>query len=49
MKDPLTALVIANAIIWIGFGAYLGFLGLSQKKLLKRCKQLEILINEKEE
>lgn len=39
-------LIITNAVVWLGLGAYLVFLGLKQKSLSERLKQLELMQNE---
>lgn len=46
MDQSLIWVMIANIIIWLGLGAYLAWLGASQRKLERRCRQLEILANE---
>lgn len=42
-------LFLANAIVWIGLGCYLIFLGLGQKRLAENLRQLEILRDEHNE
>ena len=47
MSDALVWLIAANALIWAGLGLYVAFLAFSQKVLRARCRQLEIMINER--
>ena len=41
--DTVTWLVVANAAVWLGLGAYLIFLTLEQRALAARLKQWETL------
>lgn len=42
-------LIIANAAVWLGIGAYLVFLGARQKRLAESLRQLEIAQNERDD
>lgn len=46
MTDGFVWLVLANAIIWAGFGFYLLFIGLEQKKLARKLSELKALEDE---
>ncbi|WP_300157878.1 CcmD family protein [Solidesulfovibrio sp.] len=39
-------LFAANVIVWVGIGCYVAFLAVSQKRLTKRLKRLEVLHDE---
>ena len=41
--DTLTWIIMANAAVWIGLGAYLAFLGARQRALAARLAQWEII------
>lgn len=41
--DQQTWLIIANAVIWLGLGCYIAFLGHTQHKLAKRCLQRDAI------
>ena len=41
--ETLTWIVIANAAVWIGLGAYLAFLAAQQRALAARLSQWEML------
>lgn len=47
LDGALTWLIAAAAIIWIGFGCYLAFLALKQRRLAAHIRQLERLNNER--
>ncbi|MEA4855757.1 MAG: CcmD family protein [Solidesulfovibrio sp.] len=36
-------LFAANVIVWVGIGCYVAFLAVTQKRLEKRLKRLEVL------
>lgn len=44
--DTLTWIIMANAAVWIGLGAYLAFMGAHQRSLAARLAQWEILNND---
>lgn len=44
--DTLTWVVAANAAVWLGLGAYLAFMGVTQRRLAARLAQLELLNND---
>ena len=44
--DTLTWVVLTNAVVWLGLGAYVTFVALQQKQLRQRLEQLEILHND---
>ena len=46
MADGFLWLALANAIIWAGFGAYLLFIGIQQKKLARKLAELKALEDE---
>lgn len=39
--DAIFWLAVANAIVWIGLGAYLSLLAIKQRQLAQRLKNLE--------
>lgn len=39
-------LFAANVIVWVGIGCYVAFLAVSQKRLIRRLKRLEVLNND---
>lgn len=41
--DSLIAVIAANIVVWLGLGCYLAFLGLRQRQIARRLKQLELL------
>ena len=48
MADATIWLVGANAIIWIGLGAYLCFMGNRQARLATKIKQMELIGNDRD-
>ena len=44
--DILTWVILTNAVVWAGIGAYLAFLGAQQHRLAVRLSQLELLHHE---
>lgn len=40
--DAFWWLVIANAVVWLGLGGYLAFLGVAQKNLEKALRGAEL-------
>lgn len=44
--DTLTWIVIANAAVWVGLGAYLAFMAARQRALAARLTQWEMLNND---
>lgn len=36
-------LFAANLVVWLGIGGYLAFLALGQRRLARRCQQLELM------
>lgn len=40
-------LMAANAVVWIGFGVYLAFLGFRQRALTARLAQWELMRHER--
>ena len=41
--DTLTWIIMANAAVWVGLGAYLAFMGSRQRALAARLAQWEII------
>ena len=41
--DTQTWIILANAAVWIGMGAYLAFLAARQRALAARLSQMEML------
>lgn len=41
MNDSVFWLAVAGACVWLGVGAYLVFLGVSQNALARRARALE--------
>ena len=46
MMDTIVWLAVANAVFWIGLGAYLAFLALEQRAISARLAQWEALHSE---
>ena len=46
MMDTIVWLAVANAVFWIGLGAYLAFLALEQRAISVRLAQWEALHSE---
>ncbi|WP_081859033.1 CcmD family protein [Desulfohalovibrio reitneri] len=46
--EYLDYVLAANAAVWIGIAAYLGFLGSRQTRLRRRMEQLALLRGEEE-
>lgn len=44
--DTLTWVILTNALVWVGLGAYLAFLASRQKALAARLAQWELLHHE---
>lgn len=44
--DTLTWIIMTNAAVWVGLGAYLAFLGARQRTLAARLAQWEMLAND---
>ena len=47
--DPTGFLIAGNAVVWLGFGGYLAFLAMNQKRLGERLTQLERLSSHEDE
>ena len=41
--DTLTWVIMANAAVWIGIGAYMAFMAARQRALAARLAQMEML------
>lgn len=41
--EAMTWIIVTNAIVWIGIGAYVAFLAARQRALALRLSQLEML------
>ena len=41
--DTQTWIILANAAVWIGLGAYMAFLAARQRTLMARLAQMEML------
>ena len=44
--DTLTWVILTNAAVWVGIGAYLAFLGAQQRRLGMRLSQWELMQHE---
>ena len=44
--DTLTWVILTNAVVWLGIGTYLAFLGAQQRRLAARLSQWELLRHE---
>ncbi|MFW5730103.1 MAG: CcmD family protein [Desulfonatronovibrionaceae bacterium] len=42
----MTYLIVANVVVWAGLGGYVLFLALTQKKLARKVRQLEMSADE---
>ncbi len=46
--DHISYIFAANVAVWLGIGAYAAYLGLNQRRLQQRCKQLELMRDDAE-